>query len=60
MLLHVPGAAHSSLPSQQSHTPSFTNALGTRRGTKPAFAHTKCPRLHAAVCGSSLPSAQSQ
>ena len=55
---HVPSA--SSLPSQQSQTPSPTRDAGIRRSS----AHAKCFVVvkpeHAEVRGSSAPSAQSQ
>ena len=58
VLLHVPGAAPSSLPSQQSQTPSLTSMLDTRWGAP--VRQWKCPCAHAAVPYSSVPSAQSQ
>jgi hypothetical protein len=60
-LAHSAGDRHSSLPSQQSHTPSLTREAGTvaysgRRGR----VHAKGVSGQAPVRGSSEPSAQSQ
>ena len=60
-LAHGAADRHSSLPSQQSHTPSLTREAGTvaccgQRGR----VHTKCVSGQAPVRGSSEPSAQSQ
>jgi hypothetical protein len=68
----LPAAAHvfshrtpptrptSSLPSQQSHTPSFTRDDGRSFGSPPRLRQWKRPLAHADVPGSSMPSAQSQ
>mmetsp|Transcript_99927 Transcript_99927/g.172351 ORF Transcript_99927/g.172351 Transcript_99927/m.172351 type:complete len:202 (+) Transcript_99927:859-1464(+) len=58
-----PVPTDSSLPSQQSQTPSATRELGTRRGVSPTFGHQKLAParwLQALVAGSSEPSGQSQ
>ena len=63
---HVSGhrPARSSLPSQQSHTPSPTRLAGISRAPVPSSAHSKrfavAKPEQAAVRGSSAPSAQSQ
>eukprot|EP00966_Prymnesium_polylepis_P128932 2981777-Prymnesium_polylepis.1 len=60
---HVFGQAlvrHSSEPSQQSHTPSFTREANTSSGVCGRFLHVYLVSGHAPVDHSSVPSAQSQ